>query len=310
MLDKLAMRMLERKLESRRNKRQRRTSSTDEEDLIDDDEVTLEMLNEAKSDLNEAVKKISEKIDAAFGKLDSNTKSIAQNKKEITNSKNDVDSLRRDIDILRRESREERTSMKKELENNKKDIEKMKKDLHEIRKERDGIREERKRAERRMIDLEARSRRNNLIFYGVPEQTDEDCHQVIIKFLSESLKIDASGLMIHRAHRIGAPRRGGNSNTVFVGSKANAPRPLIVCFADFKQREMIRHKRFDLTRPFGVSEDLPIEIRNARKSLDGQIRALKLSGKKCAILYPCRLLVDGKIDNSVNVDIADFVENK
>ena len=77
---------------------------------------------------------------------------------------------------------------------------------------------------------------------------------------------------------------------MFVGSKANGPRPLIISLESLSREiEMIRHKRFDLSRPFGVRKDLPIEIRRARKILDDQIGELKLSCKKIAIPYTYRL---------------------
>ena len=93
-----------------------------------------------------------------------------------------------------------------------------------------------------------------------------------------------------------------------IGSKANGPRPIIASFCDFKQREVIRGKRFDLARPYGISEDLPKEIRNARKSLDGEIKELRNQNKKVRILFPCRLLVNDVLVKSV--DIVDFADEK
>ena len=75
-------------------------------------------------------------------------------------------------------------------------------------------------------------------------------------------------------------------------------------FSDYKERELIRSKRFDLAKPFGIAEDLPNEIRLARKSLHGKLDAAKKQNKKASIIYPAKLLVEGKIVESV--DPAEF----
>ena len=71
---------------------------------------------------------------------------------------------------------------------------------------------------------------------------------------------------IQRAHRLGAPRRDN------IGQHASRPRPIIVCFSDFKMKENIRSKRYSLTAPFGIANDLPLAVRNAQKSLIPQLR--------------------------------------
>ena len=82
------------------------------------------------------------------------------------------------------------------------------------------------------------------------------------------------------------------------------PRPIIVCFSEYKEKEHVRSKRFDLQKPFGISEDLPIEIREARKHLQSKLETEKRNGKKAAIIYPCRLISDGQIIESI--DVAEF----
>lgn len=49
--------------------------------------------------------------------------------------------------------------------------------------------------EYKSIDLEARSRRNNLIFGGLPEDKNENCFVTISNFLKNHLCIDPSPAM-------------------------------------------------------------------------------------------------------------------
>ena len=48
----------------------------------------------------------------------------------------------------------------------------------------------------RSIDLEARSRRNNLVFKGLADCNYENCKDVIVDFLSGELKIDISQALL------------------------------------------------------------------------------------------------------------------
>ena len=61
--------------------------------------------------------------------------------------------------------------------------------------------------EYKSIDLKSRSRRNNLIFNGIPESRDENCSTCIVQFLLEHLQIENCP-QIPRAHRFGRFKRG------------------------------------------------------------------------------------------------------
>ena len=52
------------------------------------------------------------------------------------------------------------------------------------------------------VDIEARSRRNNLIFRGFCENRGENCFVLILDCLSNHLDIESSRVNIARAHRL------------------------------------------------------------------------------------------------------------
>ena len=60
--------------------------------------------------------------------------------------------------------------------------------------------------EYRALDLEARSRRNNLCFFGFAESEKENCETKVRRFIYGKLSIDNPRLVIQRAHRLGATR--------------------------------------------------------------------------------------------------------
>jgi hypothetical protein len=53
------------------------------------------------------------------------------------------------------------------------------------------------------IEDNARSRRNNLIFYGLADMRNENCLEVLTEFLSDWLGTDLERMYIQRVHRLG-----------------------------------------------------------------------------------------------------------
>ena len=145
------------------------------------------------------------------------------------------------------------------------------------------------------IDYESRMRRNNLIFYGIKEEKDEDCIERIEHFLRTELKI-SKPVAIQRAHRMGK-LISPNS----VGQRTGRPRPIIVNFLDYRQREVIRAARVNLKQPHGISDDLPKEVRKARETLVPELKELKQKGKKCSIVWPARLICEGRVARDLDV---------
>ena len=116
------------------------------------------------------------------------------------------------------------------------------------------------------IDLEARSRRNNLIFRGHPENVEnDDCASIIRNFLDMNLNLDPN-VCIQRAHRLGAINR---RNRARGGRPDRAqPRPIIVNFRDYEVVELILQNAHKLTIiAFWINRDYPREIIEARTKL-------------------------------------------
>ena len=72
------------------------------------------------------------------------------------------------------------------------------------------------------LDLEARSRRKNLIFRGLSESKDEDCYHIIYQFLYDQLQLEDANIVMDRAHRVGRRNRWNFLK-----------RPIIVAFRDY-----------------------------------------------------------------------------
>lgn len=138
--------------------------------------------------------------------------------------------------------------------------------------------------EYKSIDLEARSRRNNLIIGGISEQKDENCLTRVAEFLKDRLQIDPCP-SIPRVHRLGR-------------FKPDSTRPMIVYFLDFRDTELVLANANKLKNTnFNINRDFPKEIVNARKSLWPEYKRLRGLNphSKISIVYPAKLVVDGHV---------------
>ena len=164
-----------------------------------------------------------------------------------------------------------------------------------------------KQVEYRTIDLEARSRRNNLIFFGIEESreenSDENCSAILREIISDTLGItDADIMCIQRAHRMGkvkdkasAGRKLGQNKSAKQTSEVK-PRPIIAAFRDYSDISMIMGEcgQFKGTG-LSVSRDYPAQINKARGNLMKDFKAAKDKNRKPKIFFPAKLVIGGKV---------------
>lgn len=140
-------------------------------------------------------------------------------------------------------------------------------------------------------DLENRSRRCNLVIFGVPEKAENNpwsCIDFVKTFISNFLKLpNADRVVIQRAHRTptGPPQ-----------SDSSKTRPIHVAFLRYEDREAVRVQAIKTlkTQTFQgkkifVSEDFSRRIQLARKSLLEAKKSLAAQGKQPFFIYPAIL---------------------
>lgn len=140
------------------------------------------------------------------------------------------------------------------------------------------------------IDLEARSRRCNLVFHGLSESKNENLSDVMRDFIWYEIGIDSDDLYIHRFHRLGSLFKAKQRNGV-----DNPKRPVIVAFQDYQSTEKILNSSYMLRGSgYSVTRDYPKEIVAARQRLMPRFRTERQNGHRVSIEYPARLVVNGK----------------
>lgn len=138
------------------------------------------------------------------------------------------------------------------------------------------------------IDLEARSRRNNLIFRGFPEYATENCTFVISQFLHRTLEIHPDDVRIERCHRLGNRKFG----------QIYTKRPIIVNFRDYNAVELILSRaRLLKGKQYSIDLDFPKEISEARSRLWPKLKDLKTNDPRSnpRIVYPAKLVANGRV---------------
>ena len=259
------------------------------------DGIREELRNQA-ADFDQRLQQMNERMEKNENELKITNKKI----KELASTKI-TDNIRNELDILRRETHDQIKSIKTESCAQKKSTQEKTSAHVKLTNEMDQLKADRLEHNRKLIDLESRSRRNNLLFFGIKESADEDPEDRVSKFLKEQMKIDCP-VVFDRVHRHGAPRKN------FIGTGALRPRPIIAAFADFKVKELVRGKRHNLTSPYGVSNDFPAAVRKARKTVLNELKELKKSDPRAAIVYPCKLISKGAVVK--NIDVAKFFDTK
>ena len=116
-----------------------------------------------------------------------------------------------------------------------------------------------KELEDKLLYQELYNKRENLLFFGIPESTTgadrENTFQVMRNFLKEQLDLEnAENIEFQRAHRIGRKKMG-------------EVRPVIVLFLRFPERKLVFRKACELETDTNVKVylDLPKEISARRK---------------------------------------------
>ena len=151
--------------------------------------------------------------------------------------------------------------------------------------------------ELRALDNEARSRRNNLVFYNISEPDSEtvaECEATLRNFLIKNVKINetvVADIVFQRVHRLGRKRYGTAPD-----GRAWRPRPVIAGFRDYGARELVMDNAKELKgTSYSIQQDYPPEIKAARGELWDDLRRAKAENKRATIAYPAKLIVDGRV---------------
>lgn len=210
-----------------------------------------ELINDVKQ-IKISMSKL-EKIEKTMNTIVTKVSDLESKVKDIDKSVNDVEGACSFIS-------KENDDRKKELQTAKSEISKLKEKCEYMEKSTSDYAQQSAKMESKVSELESRSMRDNLMFYGITEMQNEDCEQLIKQFCIEKLEVpEAQNLTFDRVHRVGY-------------QKANKTRPIVAKFHYYKEREVIRTKSFEKSEQLKqqnlrVGAQWPQQVRDARKTL-------------------------------------------
>jgi len=190
------------------------------------------------------------KLDVITNQMQSLHDAVGQINSKIVNMENEVVILKRDISkmlhttgelensvsFLGDSLDEEKKKLKETDEENKSEISKLKLQL---------------------LKYETYDRRENLRFYGIPENQQENTRETLNAFMEEKLDMeDPSSIEFQRVHRVGR-------------KYPHKPRPILARFLRYPDREYVFSRRSSLERDegFGIGIDLPKSVVEMRKKM-------------------------------------------
>ncbi|KAE8287224.1 hypothetical protein D5F01_LYC15193 [Larimichthys crocea] len=149
--------------------------------------------------------------------------------------------------------------------------------------------------EDKLLDLESRSRRENMRIYGVPEGSEKESTTMISfveNLLREGLELthDMPDLQIERAHRSLGPQPPRDA----------PPRSIIIKCLSFKTKETLLHKAWQKKgftwqeNRINLDHDYPPLILKKRREYTEIRKKLKEKGVQFQTLFPARLRVRHK----------------
>lgn len=179
----------------------------------------------------------------------------------------------------------------------------MKEDIDGLQHEVEGLRQENKalwnrigKLERKTDDLENRSKRRNLLFYGLEREegeTSENCRQCLNNLFTEKLGLVAN-VEMDRVHR--------------VSNRPNSP--IIASCTFYKDKVFILKAKNKLKgSKIFIGEDYSESVRDVRKRLSVFVKKERAAGKKVMMAFD-HVFIDGKRfglsdDQSALVEIGE-----
>ena len=246
---------------SRKGKRKTRGSQTDDECSVS-----------TEANMAEALAEINRKLDIALARIQ------------------DIEEIKEKQQVLEKENADLKASLEfahTTIKSLTEQVDAQQKSLSQLTESVSELAKTSRLEKERAIKLESHSRRNNLIFYNIPEERHESSatsETLVYNFLEQNLNMEeeVSEISIERAHRLGKMRDD------------QKPRPIIAKFSFHKDKERILSKaRLLAGTTYGISQDFPPEIVEVRKELIKVMKDAKKNGQNTKLIYD-KLYIDGQ----------------
>jgi hypothetical protein len=153
----------------------------------------------------------------------------------------------------------------------------------------DNLKSENERLSEEVVDLQSRSMRDNLLFFGLSEKNSaderksENCRERIVEFFTDILALEnAENIKLDRVHRIGKYTPGKN-------------RPIVAKFNYFPDKLTVKNAAFDKLQntDYRVGDQFPRAVQEKRRRLIPELIKAREEGKDAVLVYD-KLVIKGR----------------
>lgn len=138
-----------------------------------------------------------------------------------------------------------------------------------------------------ILEIQSRSMRENMVFSGISEKTDEDVETSVRAFMQTQLKLAGdvvNSITFHRVHRLGGKKAGDTR-----------PRPIVARFEHYKQKMQVKSRGRELRDTnFSMNDQFPAEILSRRRVLF-PIRKKNIKEGRRAAISVDKLYINGQL---------------
>ena len=202
------------------------------------------MFKEFEQKIGVRLKKLDEKFTGIFNEL---REDINEVKSDLTEVKSDVQNIKSQVEDIE-QSMEYQASKVEDLE---------KEQEEKLAKVNCDLQEKIESLNKMLMMLEKHDRKYNLIFHGVAEEQGEKLYNKMRGFFLHSLKIEEE--KVKKIHF---------SNGHRLPSDHDGPRPVIMRFVSYEDRELVLSKAFNLAKTgMRILTDLPVPMKKERQRL-------------------------------------------
>ena len=192
---------------------------------------------------------------------------------KLDNLSKEIADLKESLEFTQEETEEKFSKLNEKITSMERNLFSLKKDIEVIQttKPRWAI-----EIENKLVDLEDRSRRNNLRINGIKEgknETWEECEERVNCFLEEKLDMDTRKIWIERADRVGEKKRGQEIQ-------------IVVQFKNYKNKlDIFRNCKKLKGTNFSIFEDFNKETASTRKKKWKEVLKNRNDGKISYLQY-------------------------
>ena len=179
-----------------------------------------------------------------------------------------VETVKNDVADIK----EQQAKMIEDVEALKDDVENLMRENQELRTDRDALMQRVLSLEKKTDDLEGRSKRNNIIVYGIPKDNGENtakCEEILNNVCKNDLRLTEE-IPFDRVHRL--------------SNKADSP--IIARCTFYRDKvKILRAKKFLQGTDIFVGEDYPVSVREIRKKINQLVKDNRQRKEKVRMVY-------------------------